>query len=466
MIQMGMACALLASLALLGHGVLSLLVRRSELPLHTWCALTFGLGAGTVGVLLFWLSLAGLAPTRECVLAVAASGVVAAAALHAHGHTVVPRLPQCRAKPWPDRALAALLLIPIAWMAVETLSQPFHNIDAIAIWGLKAKVVALEPVRRAAYFTDVSRSFSHLDYPLLLPFLTAAVYTLTGTWAEHLAKMIHLAFFVSFVLLVYSQVRRRVSCRAALALLLVYVGSRRLLTQCGAGIADLLVMFYYFGAVSFLHDWAASRSRSSLAIGAAMNAFLMFTKNEGLALGMVNMAVFGALAWSPSRRAAARTACLALLAGLAMNMPWLIFRAGLPKTHENYMGRLRIDILADNVQRIGPIAAAFGKSLCSWASWGGLWALLAAAAFLGARSTRGRPICILWGLLLLHVGCYGVVMIVTPWDVSELLAIKTFPLLLQASPLVPLIIAEHWAVSADNNQQPIAETDAPDGATN
>jgi len=47
--------------------------------------------------------------------------------------------------------------------------------DAFAIWGFKAKVLTHEALRPTpAYFHDLTLSYSHLDYPLMVPFLRRA----------------------------------------------------------------------------------------------------------------------------------------------------------------------------------------------------------------------------------------------------------------------------------------------------
>ena len=62
------------------------------------------------------------------------------------------------------------------------LSSPLVEWDAFAIWGFKAKVLVHEALRPApAYFHDLTLSYSHLDYPLMVPFLTAGAYAAMGT---------------------------------------------------------------------------------------------------------------------------------------------------------------------------------------------------------------------------------------------------------------------------------------------
>src|SRR5262249_37475285 len=67
-----------------------------------------------------------------------------------------------------------------------------------AIWALKAKILLHEPASSSSYFSDLSRAYSHLDYPLLWPLAIAWAWTAVGeadlTAVKVLAPALLLAF--------------------------------------------------------------------------------------------------------------------------------------------------------------------------------------------------------------------------------------------------------------------------------
>ena len=125
-------------------------------------------------MLLFWASLAGYAPSRSLLSAIAGLTLAGLFALRNKGRLIRIKL---LAEPWEKgdvwaMAPAALTLLALGVVLINAVSTPLQEWDAFAIWGLKAKVLfhaALRPI--PLYFHDLSLSYSHLDYPLLVPFL-------------------------------------------------------------------------------------------------------------------------------------------------------------------------------------------------------------------------------------------------------------------------------------------------------
>src|SRR5437867_3301940 len=120
--------------------------------------LVIGLGAGNMGLLLFFMSLAGWRPTRAIVLGIAVAAVAALGLLWRRGRLTSPSPPT----PWTCTDLWIIVpavLVPYALYVVawHALALPLFEWDAFAIWGLKAKVLTFEALRPGpAYFHDLS----------------------------------------------------------------------------------------------------------------------------------------------------------------------------------------------------------------------------------------------------------------------------------------------------------------------
>jgi hypothetical protein len=126
-------------------------------------------------------------------------------------------------------------------------------------------------------------------------------------------------------------------------------------------------------------------------------------------------------------------------------LPWLWFRTGLPRTHENYGALLRPVRIVDQIDRAPEILRFLGLTLVDLRLWGGLWLLLPLAWLLAPRQVRSLAPVVLWTCLACHLAAYVLVFVVTPWNVRVLLEAKAYPLLLQASPLLLLLLSVYWA---------------------
>ena len=141
-------------------------------PFSEITGLSMAVGAGLTGLILFWISLAGLRPAR---------GIFAFMALAILTITVCLWYRGCLTRiHFGGRAArndGLWLIIPSAVVGTALIvicihGPGFHTYewDAFAIWGLKAKVLANASLRSSPrYFHDLSLSYSHLGYPLSVP---------------------------------------------------------------------------------------------------------------------------------------------------------------------------------------------------------------------------------------------------------------------------------------------------------
>ena len=100
--------------------------------------------------------------------------------------------------------------------------------------------------------------------------------------------------------------------------------------------------------------------------------------------------------------------------------------------------------MLDHLDRLPEVIVTLGRTISDLRLWGGLWLLAPLAWLLAGRSARSREVGVLWACLLCHLAVYVLIFVVTPWDVRELLAVKSYPLLLQASPALVLLLACSW----------------------
>lgn len=331
-------------------------------------------------------------------------------------------------------------------VCVNALAFPVYELDAVAIWGLKAKVVALESLRSdPIYFHDLSFSYSHLDYPLLLPFLIAGAYGIAGSMDDHAAKILFPLFYANMGLVIYWGLRWKISRIQSAFLTGAFMGMPVLVRWAGSACADSLLTLFYAASALFTVKWLEEEKTSDLLMAALFVAFCIHTKNEGIAMALIILTILLIFTLARLKKERLLGLFLFVLSVFALVLPWLLWARDLPRTHENYMSKVSPRIVAENIHRATIIVPAFLKEAVRLSRWGGLWLLIAIMSVLGGKAFRKRYVIAIWLLFLMHVCAYQFIYLITPWNVVGLITLTLDRLLLHVTPLAVLIIGYHWS---------------------
>ena len=431
-----------------GYAVVSAIHPSPPANLFSVMTLSAAGGAGTMGLLLFWASLAGFAPSRNLLSVIAGLTLTGWFVLKTNGR-LVPLNP--RLGPWKKgdgwaAIPTGLVLVALALVLAGALATPLEEWDAFAIWGLKAKVLAHAALRPLPpYFHDLSLSYSHLDYPLMLPFLTAGVYAAMGGVDDQAGKLISVFLDVLIVPLIYYGLRWKLSRRSAIWLTAILALLPALFRYGGTGCADLPLAMFYAGSIIFTAKWLAEKQWPDLALAILFGTFTAFTKNEGLVLALANGAVLLAFGCWRGRRRDWLGAAIFIAGMLLLNAAWLVWNHSLPRTHEDYGSRLTSTLLLTNLPRLWQIIPALLVSATEPAVWGGLWLLVGAMALLGWRGWTQRWLLAVWVWLALQLASYVLAYLVTPWELTVLMPATLERLFWQTMPAVFLLTGWHWA---------------------
>jgi len=427
---------------LTGYAVLSAIHPQSRMRLVQLFALSGALGAGCVGLLLFWSSLAGFATSRGQLLLIGACVSAGLCLLWTKQRLIAPVF-RLRAK-----VLLRVILIFYAFttVALNSLANPLGEWDAFAIWALKAKVLLYSALNPApAYFHDLSLSYSHLDYPLMVPFLTAGDFAATGGTNDRAAESISVFLDLLLVPMVYAGLRWKLKPFPSALLSAIYALLPAVCRYSGTGCADVPLAVFYAGNVIYSVRWIANPRWQYLFLAILFGTFTAFTKNEGLVLALIcggTMLLLGTRhgqGLQPFKR-------IFFFAGLlALDGAWLIWNRQLPRTHENYGSKLFSPALIEQMPRLKQILPALLVHAADPANWGLVCILITCAIALGWRAFRLRPVQAVWLIFGMQMASYIMVYIVTPWDLDTLLPTTADRLILQASPAVFLITGWHWA---------------------
>ena len=240
--------------------------------------------------------------------------------------------------------LLALLVVFQGSVLIHALAFPIDDWDAFAIWGMKAKVIATEGlVPMPSYFTDVSLSYSHLDYPLMVPFLMAEVDAVLGRVDDRMARLAMPLLYGGLACLVFNFSQRRLPTSMALAVTAIVMGASTDAAQAGSGCADVPLAAFYTASIVCLSEWEDDPRLRWCVLCGVMSAFAAFTKNEGLVLGGLDCAaalLMAILSDRRKRRLVGAGLCTTVF--LSLILPWIVWSYEIPRTHENYLAHLRV----------------------------------------------------------------------------------------------------------------------------
>jgi hypothetical protein len=319
----------------------------------------------------------------------------------------------------------------------------------------KAKWVALSPLRPIPpVFHDPEVSFSHQDYPLALPFLIAGIYSLGGGISEELAKTLLLPQYLALVAVIYSALRGIHRRAVAVTITAIFAAGPVLTRNAGLVVAETPLLLAYAATLALLLRWMENGSRRDLVLGGFFMSVAAFTKNEGLALApliggaALVCAATGTrnLPYASSRSRGERRVDWAIAASvsIAILAPWLVYRSFLPRTHEDYGGKLRsFTMLKENIPRLRAILPFVFDQMRETQNAGLIWIVLAFAAAIGWRAFRRGTTSVLWLILAGQLSIYVATFVVTPWSLTTLLPMITPKLLVQTTPVVALLIGLH-----------------------
>jgi hypothetical protein len=433
-----------------GYAVLSAIRPQPSMRLVELFALTGTLGAGCIGLLLFWSSLAGYAPTRTILLVIGLCIGTSLCVLWKKNRLILPVFrPGKKARDWLPVIPWLLIGYALIVLALKSLAGPVDEWDGFAIWAFKAKVLAhsaLNPV--PAYFHDLTLSYSHLDYPLMVPFLIAGDFSATGGTGDPAAKFISLFLDALLVPMIYAGLRWKLKAFPAAALAAVLALLPAVGRYSGTVCADVPLAVFYSGTIIYLARWIARPRWQFLMLAVLFGTFTAFTKNEGLVLALAGggtIFILGILRQRWQHRAGA----IFFFAGLlALHGAWLLWNRQLPRTHEDYGSKIFSPLLVDNFPRLKQILPALMVHACDPADWGffcGLAAVMIAIGWRGVRLLHAQTAWLMFGM---QMASYLMVYIVTPWDLNVLIPTTANRLILQTLPAIFLIAGWHWAAMA------------------
>ncbi len=185
-----------------------------------------------------------------------------------------------------DRLLGTAFFLTLSLMgaasAIQQWGTPLREIDALAIWNLRARFLFLGGREWKAGFTNLI-TWSHPDYPLLLPGLVARCWAVLGRAAEVVPVLTAAAFTLATIGLLIAALATLRGPTAAWLSGLALAGTPFFIADGSFQCADVPLSFYFLAALALV-CLAARRpgDRRCWLLAGAMAGLGGWTKNEGL----------------------------------------------------------------------------------------------------------------------------------------------------------------------------------------
>jgi hypothetical protein len=413
-------------------------------------ALAGGLGFAISSVLYLACLVAGVAQ-RPWVVGVEVAALIALATLARR----IPPPDETGAVESPDSdsrfdwllrggVLVALIVNANAWW-VRFKDEPLGFWDAFAIWNLKARFFFVDSGEHWQRAFSNSVSWSHTDYPLLLPLNVARLWTYAGEPTQEVSVVLSVIFALLVAALLYGVV----SCLAdaALGTLAVYavLATPALMAQSTWQVADIPLAFFLAAAAGLvlIADKIPAGERPALVVSGLFAGAAAWTKNEGLLFALaIPIAMMFVGSRSEFSARIQRTGQFAK--GLAVPVA-ILFLMKVTLAGENDLA----DDFAFNsltrvfeIDRHAEILASFARALATLCGLPLLVSLATLAVWLRLRrgDEANRNIAAITAALLLQLGGYYFIYLITERDLAWHLGTSNLRLFVQLWPTALLLL--------------------------
>jgi len=359
-----------------------------------------------------------------------------------------------------DVALCRACQILIACLMISTslqvLQTPQKLWDERAIFALKAKVLFEEHSIRSPILLDPDFVQYHPRYPLLLPLAEQNIYAFLGQVDDRWSKLIFPALYCGLALSTSGVLSRTMSPgRAWLAALLMATVPVMLPYEYGflCGQADAPVACFHGLSMLYLWDGLQRLRRGEahaapFLVAGICGGLTAFTKDEGIAYLMIQVAIMGlfticAIRRMPDlRRVLTGSVAYVVPAAIAI-VPWMIHRRSLPTTTEmNYFERMTLSLFVSRLETLlWSVPHLFHRMFWEWREWGlQWWMMVAAFAIRPQRSLQRSQLLFLFDVTAALMSLLVAGML-APAQLDEHIGGSSHRFLMQIAPVTVLFAA-------------------------
>lgn len=230
-----------------------------------------------------------------------------------------------------------------------------------------------------------------------------------GSWHDIAVKIFFPIFFACIIVLLYSSLRRTNSRIHSLAFSFLFSSIPLAVYHGAIAYADLPIALFYTASVIFLYRYIKENNMPFLFLSAVLAAIAAWTKNEGLPLLFINMAIllsFYFKAESLGAKQKIKLSAAYMIIGISSFLSWDIFKrfAGFPASADHMP---RISELLANSDRLSVIITRFFERMFFSGNWHVLWLAVLLAVLFNFRKAFSFPRLALTAALGLNILLLG-----------------------------------------------------------
>jgi hypothetical protein len=354
---------------------------------------------------------------------------------------------------WVEGLLSVLIAFQVILTVTLSLLTPIEAFDVVAIWGLKAKATFMAQGIPTEFLLDQSyRNYAyHPDYPLLVPLAQSYCCFLSDRFDEYISKLIFPGFWLGCLLLLGVAGERLGLCRRERLGMMFLLGAIPFYSsQTTTGYADVILAFYFGTGTIFLYWWVRDERLADLVLSSLLLGFAGMTKNEGLALGLICWLVMIAFIIRDNKRTSIKSRwmlCgLYLLIQLAVQLPWLMFRASFRLSNDVVnKDALWASLHWSTLKRVGPILYQYQTQIFGLKNWNLIWISFLVVLVLRGKAIMKKDARYLLFPILMCVLVYTAIYLISPRDVIWHLKTSVSRVYLHFLPITVFLLARVYA---------------------
>lgn len=440
MSDIGVLIAWLIAVVAVGWGMISVIFRKSaELFTAEKFALSYAVGLGLISVAMAALSAAGVRIEVYHIALMAIAGWTLS--LYFKG-SVIAGDPRRYPLSFIEKFFILAIVFQIGYAFFRAMIMPIEAYDAVAIYGIKAKIFYLAGGVPQDFFSRMGSFVNHIEYPLLIPLAEDSIYIFFKGINDIASKAIFPMYYLSALIVLYSMIRRFAARKAALLFTFLLATVPQFYDYASNGYADLPLAFYFSAGLFYMFLWMRGKPGSYLALSLLLSAMAVWTKSEGLALLGVNIftAIFYAVVSGKvrARQAVLYIAICVISAGLYLK---LMHSLGIG-INADFTGA-RPDIITA-LKRLPSILYEYQIHVFGPKKWNIIWILFILAFFTGLRKAFSGILKLPTLTILFVLAGYTAVYMVTPQNFSWHLSTTASRLFLHFLPVVVLWLALYY----------------------
>lgn len=449
----------------LGFVFLRLLDQENKLMFQESLGLSYGLGLGIVAMIMTCLALGQI---KFSIFNILVTFILILALLTGISKIFIksknknPRINLARKKMSKGELFfLSFILLEVFAAFFVSMIKPIESYDAVAHWGVKAKIIyslgglPLDIFSRPSLYWVTFTG----DYPWLLPFAQSYIYSFIGSFNDFAPKIIGPLFFAA-CLVVFYNILRRINLKRLPAIIFTFflASIPHFNNYAATGYADLILGFYYSLGFLYLYLWFAEQKKIYLLLSAVFSALAGYVKCEGILLASINVITFLIFILSKgteNKKVIFKNFIFYIIILAALSAPMFLLKQITCANLSNHTVSFKAfsTIKLENLFRLPSIMYAYQKQFFNLRLWNFTWVLFFAGLFfLILRKVLFKKelkfLIVALGIIFLAYIC---IYVISPDVRQDLRTLNR--LLLHFLPLVIFFIARVFALDDERRRQ-------------